>query len=274
MLPVRKDIQISQDEGSFQYFNDAVVTASDKKEFLAYQENEKFIADLSFEDSLDYLGIIVFKSNFIKSFQELIPLLQISGTETILEMGGGDCWASALLKRKYPKSYVVGSDLIPTNLRRTQGYEKILNTYLDEKWAFSCRDIPFEEGCFDRIFTFAAFHHFGEEGDFSKAIKEMVRVLKPQGKLVLLYEPSSPKYLYNLTYKRVNTNAPVEEDVLILSKLKQYALALNCKFSAEFFPIYLYREGITETFYYYVLSKLSILQKMLPCTVNIVIEKN
>lgn len=174
----------------------------------------------------------------------------------------------------YPNSYVIASDLVPTNLQHTTAYEKITNAYVNEKWIFNCRDIPFKSEQLDRIFTFAAFHHFGEKGDYSKTLKEMVRVLKPQGKIVLLYEPSSPKYLYQWAFKRVNTNAYADEDVLVISRLKQNLAGLNCRLFVEQFPLFLHRDGMTQTFYYYLLSKFSLLQKLVPCTVNIVIEKN
>lgn len=273
MIPVREGIQVHQDEGIFHYLDDALITESDKKEFIAYQKDEESKA--SGLKKVDLLDDIVFKANFIKSFEELIPRLEISGDETVLEMGGGWCWASVLVKRKYPNSYVVGSDLIPTNLQCTTNYEKIVNAYLDEKWVFSCRDLPFASNQFDRIFTFAAFHHFGDKGDYSQSLKDMIRVLKPKGKIVLLYEPSSPKYLYKMAYRRVNPpNQEVDEDVLVLSRIKQYVTPLNCKFSAELFPLYLYRDGISQTIYYYILTKLSILQQLVPSTVNIFIEKN
>ena len=122
----------------------------------------------------------------------------------------------------------------------------------------------------------AAFHHFGENNDYSKTLKEMVRVLKPQGKIMLLYEPSSPKYLYNLAYKRVNLRRDldgVDEDVLIPSKIQESVERINCNFRAELFPEFSYREGFKSTIYYYVLSKLGRLSRLLVSTVNIVIEK-
>jgi ubiquinone/menaquinone biosynthesis C-methylase UbiE len=272
MIPVREGKQVHQDQGILHYLNDVVITESDKKEIIAHHQSEEDKA--SGKLKVDLLDDIVFKANFIKSFEELMPRLQMSGKETVLEMGGGWCWASVLVKRKYPHSYIVGSDLISTNLKYTVNYEKILNAHLDEKWVFNCRDLPFESNQFDRIFTFAAFHHFGEKGDYSKTLKEMVRVLKPKGKIVLLYEPSSPKYLYKWAFKRANTNAYADEDVLVISRIKQHVTPLNCQFSAELFPFFLYREGITQTVYYYILSKLSPLKNLVPCTVNITIEKD
>jgi ubiquinone/menaquinone biosynthesis C-methylase UbiE len=129
---------------------------------------------------------------------------------------------------------------------------------------------------YHRIFTFASFHHFGELNDYSKTINEMVRVLKPQGKIFLLYEPSSPKYLYKLAFQRVNARKEidgVDEDVIIPEKIEKSVKAIGCSFQAEFFPEYLYREGIKSTNYYYLLSKLRGIEKLVVSTVNIVIEK-
>ena len=273
MIHLRKNIQYHQNQEVFCAFNEQSLSESDRKEFIAYQKTDQQRSD---NKGIEVFDDIVFKSNFIKTFQQLIPSLALSGNEKILEMGAGQGWASVILKNKYPNSYVVASDLVPGALNFCRNYEKLLNSYIDEKWAFNCRDIPFEDNQFDLIFTMAAFHHFGENNDYSKTLKEMVRVLKPQGKIMLLYEPSSPKYLYNLAYKRVNQRRDldgVDEDVLIPSKIQESVERINCNFRAELFPEFSYREGFKSTIYYYVLSKLGRLSRLLVSTVNIVIEK-
>jgi ubiquinone/menaquinone biosynthesis C-methylase UbiE len=275
MIAIRSTLQPSKDKEVLCFLRDDYLSESDKKEFIAYQNTEQ---ERSSNEKVELFDDLVFKSNFIKIFKELlISRLELCGTEKILEMGAGQAWASVLVKSKYPNSYVVASDLVPVSLNFCLHYEKFLNVYIDEKWAFNCRDIPFEDGQFDRIFTFAAFHHFGESNDYSKVINEMVRILKPKGKIVLLYEPSSPKYLYNLAFKRVNARRDldgVDEDVLVISKLEKHVNSIHCKFKAEIFPEYLYREGIASTIYYYVLSKLGVLKNLFLSTVNIVIEKS
>jgi SAM-dependent methyltransferase len=274
MLPIRSDIKIYEDEGIRCFFNDSVITDSDKKEFIANNNYEKRISQhhegtLLFED-------IVFKSDFIRTFEVLIPKLDLSGKEVILEMGAAHGWASTWLKNRYPNSYVVISDLVPDTVKHSKKYGNLLGVQADEKWAFNCRDIPFKEKTFDRIFTFASFHHFGEAGDYSKSLEQMIRILKPGGKIILLYEPSSPKYLYNLAFKRVNKRRDidgVDEDVLIPSNLEEIAKEHNCSCKIEFFPFYLYRPSISSAIYYFLLSKLWIFQRFLVNGINVVIEK-
>lgn len=87
-VQVRDGIQVYQQEGIFHYLNDSVTTKSDKKELFAHQQYEEARA-IGNVDEIDLFDEIVFKSNFIKSFKELISRLQLSGNETILEMGGG-----------------------------------------------------------------------------------------------------------------------------------------------------------------------------------------
>ncbi len=270
MILIRQDIEVRQHEGIFCYFNEAIITESDRKEITAAQHFEESRVGHTVDDTFD---AIVFRSPSIRIFQKLMSRLKLSGNETILEMGGGFCWASTLIKREFPNSYVVGSDLIFSNLQFTTKFENILHTALDEKWTFNCKEIPFESGQFDRIFAFAAFHHFGEQNNFSQTLAEMIRVLKPKGKIVLLYEPSSPAYLYRAAYKRANIDPYADEDLLILSKIDQVTNSLNCKFSFEFYPSYEDR-GLMSTIYYCTLKKVNLLQKLLPCTVNIYIDKD
>lgn len=274
MINIRHDTKPWRDDEVLCFFNEDLINQSDQKEFVA---NEKYESSLFTYDERQILfNDIVFKSNFIKTFQSLLPMLNLSGSETILEMGSSHGWASVYLKKEYPRCYIVASDLVPDTVKHAKRWENLLGSYIDEKWAFNCRDIPFEEEQFDRIFTFASFHHFGENGDYHKSLEELIRVLKKGGKIILLYEPSSPKYLYKIAYQRANKKRDIEgvdEDVLVPSNIAKIIKSLGCNSRIEFFPFYLYRDSIIATNYYYVLSRLGPFQKLLVSTVNIVIEK-
>lgn len=226
----------------------------------------------------DLFDNIVHKASFISVFNKLLPYLGLTGKETVLEIGGGHCWASVLVKRNHPECYVVASDLSPDAVRFANKYENLLQMFVDEKWAFNCRQIPFDGEQFDLIFTFAAFHHFGENNDFSATIQEMVRVLRRGGRIVLLYEPTSPEWVYRWAFERVNRKRAsyshtIDEDVLVLSKIRETCERLNCRFEAQYFTSFEERPGIVETVYYYTLTRMKPLRNLLPCTVNVVIEK-
>jgi ubiquinone/menaquinone biosynthesis C-methylase UbiE len=70
----------------------------------------------------------------------------------------------------------------------------------------SVEDLPYKDRFFDQIICFGAFHHFEEK---SKALKEMGRVLKPGGTLVIAHALSS-KALRN----HHQNCAPVSKDFL------------------------------------------------------------
>jgi SAM-dependent methyltransferase len=252
--------------------NASLLSKSDEKELLFWSTDP---LESPYGDLFDNL---VQKADFIKVFDKVMPRLELTGKETILELGGGHCWASAMVKRNHPNCYVVASDLSPDAVRFLEKYEGILRVLVDEKWAFNSRQIPFEKEQFDRIFTFATFHHFGENNDFGAVIREMLRVLQPAGKIVLLYEPSSSQWLYERAFERVNRKRAafshtIDEDVLVLSKIKRICDELGCRCKAQYFTSYEERSGIVETVYYYTLTRLKPLRWLLPCTVNLEIEK-
>jgi SAM-dependent methyltransferase len=170
----------------------------------------------------------------------------------------------------------VTSDLVPDCVRHAIGYERAQGASVDEKWAFSVRDIPFADAQFDRIFTFAAFHHFGDHGDYSRPMKEIARILKPGGKLVLLYEPTSPELFYRSAFRRVNrkrSQEGVDEDVLVVGKLYRAAAAVGLSLEPKPFPIVKYRGSVGTTLYYYLLTKLKLV-RMMVCTANIIVKKH
>jgi len=251
----------------------APINVSDQKEYIAYEATN---CRRSGNAGSELFDDIVFKSSTVRTFSGLIPTLQLSGGERVLEMGAGQALASVLLKRAYPTCYIVASDMVPAALEFTNNYEKLLDSFLDEKWAFNCRDVPFQDNQFDRIFTFSAFHHFGIRNDFGGSLAEMVRILKPGGKIFLLYEPSSPKYLYRLIYEIVNrrrNHDGVDEDVLIPSKITNTSNELGCVSKIDYYTNYRNRDSMLSYLYYSTLTVLKFLQSFTVCTVNVLIEK-
>jgi len=273
VIVTKPGIQVFSNDGVSCYLKDSVHSSNDLKEFASHQRKGE---QHSAYYGVDLFDDVIWKTDFIRAFQKLIPRLELTGTERVLEMGAGHGWASVLLKRAFPDCYVVASDLVPGVLQFCVNYEQIMGLSIDEKWAFNCRGIPFDDNTFDRIFTMASFHHFGVNHDFSGALDEMVRILKPNGKIALLYEPSAPKFLYKLMYKIVNTRRQEEdigEDVLVNSELRKYSEKANCKFKLEYYPEFQDRSSLRSQLYYYLLSKTPQLLRAAVCCVNITIEK-
>ena len=268
MIALQENVNVSRRNDIFQVALNGYLTESDRKE-LDFWKNDPLESPNG-----NLFDNIVEKSYFMRIFKRLLPELEIQGDERILEIGAGHGWASALIKRAFPSAYVVVSDLSPDAIRFAEKYEHLLDVKIDEKWSFSSRHIPFENESFDRVFTFAAFHHCGVNSDFSQSLTEVTRILKPGGKIFLLYEPSTPRFWRALARKRVNRKRDsVDEDILVVSELVRSCKHLGCKLSRTFYPDYQDRTGMVETFYYFILSKVPLLQHCLPCTVNLTISK-
>lgn len=255
------------------YLPTTALNDSDTKEFVS---NELFEQSLASKSS----GRIVFdditvKADFIRTFEQVKRTIDVRPGQTVLELGASHGWASVIVKDDCPGAYVVASDVVPECVMHCRRYEGVLARTIDEKWAFSVRDIPFDDAQFDRIFTFAAFHHFSDHGDYAASLAEIARILKPGGRLVLLYEPTSPAILYPLAYNRANkkrAHEGVDEDVLVLDKLRAVADKLGMTMRATPFPFYAYRGSVAATVYYYALAKLR-LSRFMVCTASIVFEK-
>jgi SAM-dependent methyltransferase len=183
--------------------------------------------------------------------------------KNILELGGGQGWASCLLKRLYPQARFTVTDISPYAVASVPKWERIFGVRIEESKACRSYEIPAEDACYDCIFTYASAHHFVAH---RKSLREIHRVLKPGGHAFYFHEPACRKWIYKAAHKRVNRMRPsVPEDVLVYPKVLRIARDLG--FEAEFlFTPILHKRGPKEFLYYMVLSKLPLLQKLLPCT--------
>ena len=123
-----------------------------------------------------YLGV----ADFIKN----ITLQQQSH---ILEIGCGTGITTQFIAKTFTESSIIATDIDPEQIKVVQ------RRGMDSQVTFQVADVtklPFDDSSFDVSFSIMVFHHIK---DFSKAISEVYRVLKPGGKF-LIYDIPAKKW--------------------------------------------------------------------------------
>lgn len=197
--------------------------------------------------------------------------LPIGDSPRCLELGGGQGWASCVLKRLRPNAHVIATDISEHAVASKDRWERIYNVKLDGAFACKSDAISVGDGDLDFVFCFAAAHHFEQQ---DATFRELFRVLAPGGVAAYLYEPTSPRLLYRWAYKRVNAKRPeVPEDVLVPCRLSDLAGRHGFSTSVNYWPSTLKRAGMAAP-YYTALSVLPFLCPLFPCTANFVFRKS
>ena len=178
----------------------------------------------------------------------------------ILELGGGQGWASCIVKRQFPNARVTLSDLSADAISSVRTWERVYNVRLDGAIACPSYEIPVSNAAFDLVFAFASAHHFAAH---RQTFRELRRVLGPAGQALYFYEPSCHPMFYRLAHRRVNRKRPeVPEDALVYSKLVSVAGEAGLEAALEFYPSLLTRAP-GALLYYSVLARLPWLQRLL-----------
>lgn len=189
----------------------------------------------------------------------------------VLELGGGQGWASCLYKKLFPNTHVTTTDISKFAVMSLPKWERLFEVKVDNSYACRSYEINESDASLDQVFCFAAAHHFLAH---RRTLREVSRVLKPGGKAFYFHEPSTPRYLYSPAYWRVNRKRPeVPEDVLITSKLRKIAHESGLDLHVDYYPT-LIKRGAFETVYFFVLGRIPFLQRILPCSANFIFTKN
>src|SRR5690349_375632 len=183
----------------------------------------------------------------------------------ILELGSGQGWASCIVKKTFPDARVWVSDISAYALASLPKWERIFGVRVQGAQACRSYEIPATDEAYDLVFCFAAAHHFRAH---RRTLRELRRVLRCNGVVLYLYEPSCSALLHGPALARVTKKRPeVPEDVLIYSKLQRLAAEVGLRAEVAFYPSVTYRSP-PALLYYSVLGRLPLLQKVLPCTAN------
>lgn len=222
---------------------------------------------------VDSLENLLNKSVDLSTFNDIVTRYapEFARAASILEVGGGQGWASCLVKRRFPAAHVTVSDAVDAAISGRQIWERVFNTRLDAAIAAPAQALPVADESIDLMFCFAAAHHFV---DHAAALREAYRVLAPHGVCLWLYEPTSTALLHGLAESRVNRKrVDVPEHVLVPEQILRTAKAAGCNASVEFAPDGL-RRGRLTAIYYAVLQLAPALSRVLPCTAHFVFRKD
>jgi SAM-dependent methyltransferase len=256
------------------YLAEGDLTDSDRKEIRFWRDSRE---EGPAADLFDSLRV---KAPGLKAFEGLIPRLAVRPGMVCLEAGAGQAWPSLMLKRAVPGIVAHASELSVAALSSTAKWEGLIGQRLDGKWACSSRNLPFASEQFDRVFTYEAFHHFGVGGDFAPALRELLRVLRPDGRLVLLREPSAPGFLRDWQYRRLNRlrkvvgGADVDEDAVVPGRLADVARGLGARLEVAYETGWAFLDvGLVGVLGKAVVRAIPAVGRFVPCAVSLTIEK-
>ena len=139
---------------------------------MNYKENIDFFNNWSYFYNFDPISIWLL---YIQ--RKILNQINFKKNATILDVG---CGTGRGLKYLYKKGQrnIFGLDLSPLMIKKA---EKVLENKATLKIA-SVEKMPFKSNSFDYVLSTEGFHHFP---DPDRAIKEMKRVLKKNGRLII-----------------------------------------------------------------------------------------
>jgi SAM-dependent methyltransferase len=211
--------------------------------------------------------------NFLNKTQEAAIFFQLfqeheavfRAARNIVEVGGGQGWASCIVKRQLPDAHVVLTDAVDEAIQGRVIWERVLSTRLDGAFAAPAQALPCDDGTVDLVFCYAAAHHFV---NYTEALRELKRVLSPHGRCLWLYEPSAPRWLQSAAERRVNRKRPdVPEHVIVPQEIVDLAQREGLQCTFEYCTSIAHR-GRMATLYYVMLGAVPVLRRMLPCTAH------
>jgi len=194
-----------------------------------------------------------------------------SRASVVLELGAGQAWASALVKREFPHLVAYASDISPYAVCSVNKWEHVFSSRVDRVFSCPSNEIPLEDNSIDLVFCFQAAHHFRTH---RTTLVEIRRVLKEGGACLYLQEPCCPRLWYSIARWRVNRKRPeVPEDVIVHRKLVAIAEEVGLSASYKLVP-HTTNKGPLETIYYDLLSRFKMLRFFLPCSADFIFLKN
>ncbi|WP_219413899.1 class I SAM-dependent methyltransferase [Pseudonocardia nigra] len=135
----------------------------------------------------------------------------IAPGQDVLEIGCGTGNLALLVKRRYPDARVVGLDPDPLALARAarKAARRGLTVRLDRGFGDT---LPYPDGSFDRVLSAFMFHHL-DAAEKPAVLREVVRVLRPGGRLHLLDIGGSAHPSHGFLARRTHASPRIQDNL-------------------------------------------------------------
>lgn len=143
-------------------------------------KNDEYIPALSYDWLTSLYDPVVALTTRENTFKKaLIDQARIEGDHSALDLACGTATLSILLKQRQPQASIVGidGDAKILKIAKMKVRKAGLEIQFDEGMSF---DLPYKDESFDRVISSLFFHHLTRENK-SKTLREVIRVLKPNG---------------------------------------------------------------------------------------------
>lgn len=157
---------------------------SDKKSLRKNKENDLKMVDLPW--CINFPKDRKHWKDHADNFDFVLEQLNLKGDEKVLDLGAGRCWST----REFARigCACVALDVVSTRYVGLESADIYLehNNIFFERVLADMNNLPFVKDSFDIVFSTASIHH---SSDLVELFKEASRVLKKNGKIVLINEP-------------------------------------------------------------------------------------
>lgn len=183
-------------------FDDERMTEAEQREYAYYQSNSR-----SYNEVMDWLFESFYEDeNRVR--EQIVDMLELKLGDSVLETGCGTCRDSTrIASRIGSEGCFFLQDLSPEMLaigRERMRADSVNGNFpILEFFVGNATRLPFPDGHFNAAFHFGGLNLFSDK---QLAIREMARVVKPGGKVVVGDESVAP-WLRDTTYGRILLNS-------------------------------------------------------------------
>lgn len=168
---------------------------------ITKEQKEYYDLNASIYDDVAHLTFDIQNEDEDKVREDFINWLDVKSNHTVLDLSCGTGKDSVGIAKKLETGSLYCADISQEMLKKCK--EKVNKHNVNAIYCLANAEyLPFKDNSFDRLISFGGLNVFG---NIQQALKEMARVVKPGGK-VLVGDESMPPWLYNTEFGKILLN--------------------------------------------------------------------